>query len=159
MKTIEECLDIILRELVKNWDKPNNEREFLSSKDILTKFDLPDTMQKAEFFKRLIFRLVNDGYAEFNTHLQMDRNSHLNQFEDYPLITIEGHYFIKKQNGYTQEKQDKITLLAAAEDRNQRMERNEVRLTRWTKRLFYGTIVAALILVTWEIVKTFCLEK
>ena len=148
MRSIEECLDIILQELLKNWDKPNNERLFLESKDILTKFNLPDTMRKDEFFKRLIFRLVNDGYAEFNTHLLMDRNSHLDQFEKYPLITIEGYYFITKKNGgYAKELETKNAALEMADKRY-----------RW---LVCGTWFVgggAVALVLWEMIKTFWIE-
>ena len=35
MKSIEECLDMILEDLVKNWDKPENKRDFLKAEDLL----------------------------------------------------------------------------------------------------------------------------
>jgi hypothetical protein len=143
MKTIEQCLDIILRQLLKNWDKPNNARDNLNSKDLLSQFGLSDTMQKDEFFKRLIFRLVKDGYVEFNTHLTMDRNSPLEQFQNYPLITIEGYYFItKKDGGYENKSNHDETFRELRDNRDKRLSNGTIYLAIGT---FLLVIVEALI--------------
>src|SRR5580700_4358966 len=100
MKSIEECLDIILDELIKGWNKPNNERSTLKAEELLKQFNLPSTMQKHEFFKRLIFRLIADGNAETTDGSQLNKNHELRYFEEYILVTIEGYYFRTEKGGY-----------------------------------------------------------
>ena len=159
MKKIEQCLDIILQELVKNWDKPNNEKDSLKRTTILKQFDLKDYMQKDEFFKRLIDRLVKDGYAEIlETGKPFYSPDH---YEEDTLITIEGYYFIKEQNGYTEELERKVQSEITRRALETRMATSTSDLAKWTKRLYRGTVVVgvgACGLVLWEIIKTVFFE-
>ena len=149
MKSIEQCLDIILHNLVKNWDKPNNERLYLNAEDLLKQFELPSSMQKHEFFKRLINKLIKDDYAEF---LQNDSTHYKNSLEHYQeniVITIEGYYFItNKRGGY-----ENAAIYAAL---------TRSRKDSYEAQLLYGTwgvAIGAIALVVWEMIKTFCIEK
>ena len=148
MKSIEECLDIILDELIKNWDKPNGERDYLNGEDLLTKFDLPTNMRKHEFFKRLILRLIKDGNAESTiSDGPPDMSLDIKFFQDPTLVTIEGYYFRKEKGGYAKERQINETSLKVKDGRD--------------KRLVVGTwwvAGGALALVVWEMVKTFLIE-
>jgi hypothetical protein len=69
-------------------------------------------------------------------------------------ITLEGRIF-NEGGGYVKEKANKDTLIKDTKDRNGRMERNEVRLVRWTRILAFGAIG----LVVWEMIKTLYLER
>lgn len=145
MKTIEECLDIILRQLLANWSKPNNERDNLNAADLLKEFNLPDVMQKHEFFKRLIHRLIKDGYVETTGILYPEAD--IPYYENLPIITIEGFYFINDE-GYFKKKEVNENALILKDDRDRRLSNG----TAW---LAVGTFL----IVAWEIVKTFFLEK
>src|SRR5580692_4179912 len=111
MKSIEECLDIILEQLVKDWDRPDGGRSFLKAEELLRQFDLPSTMQKHEFFKRLILRLIDDGNAETTTGQVLNKSLEMVYFQEYVLITIEGYYFITEKNGYTKQRELNETAL------------------------------------------------
>jgi len=100
MKTIEQCLDIILKKLIENWNLPEEKRISLKGEEILAEFNLPEFMQKHEFFKRLILRLIKDNYAEPVGKETLERGDELSKFENATLITIEGYYFITEKNGY-----------------------------------------------------------
>ncbi len=155
MKTIEQCLDIILQELVKNWDKPNNQRDDLKGEEILKQFELPDTMRKHEFFKRLLDRLVKDGYAELPETGKAWYS--LEHYQEDTLITIEGYYFIKEQNGYSKEADQKIIEKSKQDAYDTRMETSTSDLAKWTQCLFWGTVfvgVATVALVVTEILKS-----
>ena len=71
---------------------------------------------------------------------------------------FDGDLFIES-GGYTKQKVDRDKAIQDASLINQRIEKNEERLVKWTKNLFWGTLGAAIILVSWEMVKTFCIEK
>ncbi|HLY70028.1 MAG TPA: hypothetical protein VKR53_09875 [Puia sp.] len=144
MKSIEECLDMILHDLVQNWDLPDAKREWLKGEDLLKRFELPDNMHKHEFFKRLIRRLIKDDFAETNGGRKLEQGDDINVYEQATLITIEGYYFIIEQNGYTQREEKRLTDITASNDRNERMERNEERLVRWNRRMTFATIFAGL---------------
>ena len=73
-------------------------------------------------------------------------------------ITFEGKLLIQ-HGGYISDYNNKIAKEKAISDQNQRMEKNEERLVEWTKRLAYMTIAAALIIVAWEMYKTFYLDR
>ena len=151
MKSIEECLDMILGDLVKNWDKPNTERDDLNGKGLLKQFELSDYFQKDEFFKRLIDRLIKDGYAEFNRGKQSwvtDFISDLQWYEKDTLITVEGYYFITKENGgYKKE-------LEAKNNAEEMADKKYSGLIRGTWFVGFG----AFALVVWEMAKTFLIE-
>jgi hypothetical protein len=104
MKSIEECLDLILKDLAINWDNPENKRAYLKGWELLKKFELPENMQKHEFFKRLIHKLIEDNYAEEDVAYPLKKGDALSHYEKSALITIEGYYFITKEGGYTQRK-------------------------------------------------------
>ena len=91
-----------MTELVKNWNKPDEERDYLKGAELLKQFELPDLMQKHEFFKRLLHRLINDGYAEELTDYPIQKRDSLEWYQKAVVITIEGYYFITEKNGYTQ---------------------------------------------------------
>jgi hypothetical protein len=137
MKTIEQCLDIILQELVKNWDKPNNQRDDLKGEEILKQFELPDAMRKHEFFKRLVDRLVKDGYAELPETGKAWYS--LDHYQEDTLITIEGYYFITKTNGGYEKKtiaDENVEILASSRDK---------RLANGTVYLAVGTFLLVLV--------------
>jgi len=156
MKSIEECLDIILNKLVENWNQPDGNRTYLQGEKLLQEFDLPQLLQKHEFFKRLVDRLVKDGYAELKATGQA--HFELSHYQEDTLITIEGYNFIN-QGGYSEVvNQNKINA-DAEEAQKQRMEKNEVRLVSWTKRLTWATVIAAGIIVSWEVIKTLLIDE
>ena len=67
------------------------------------------------------------------------------------LISCAGKLFWENEKGF----RVYFKKLAAA---NEGRERNEARLTTWTKRLTVATYVAASLIVGWEIIKTFWIE-
>ena len=150
MKSIEYCLDSILKQLEINYKL--QERPALDSKSLMDDFDAPQG--RDEFFKGLMNILIDDGYIDFLDNVNTRKYADIDFYRSRTILLPKGFYFLE-DGGYTQQRQDRFTLLKNEQDRNQRMERNEVRLTNWTKNLFYGTIAAALILVTWEMIKTF----
>jgi flagellar motor protein MotB len=152
MQPAEFFLDAILRQLQQDRKKPVSERSHLNADIVLR--EIIETDRHEDFLEMIdilkadgMIRRVNESVAHLS---EIDKSRDV-------LITIKGSLFIEN-GGYTQQKQDRLTILRKEEERNQRMERNEVRLTKWTRNLFYGTIAAALIIVTWEMVKTFCIE-
>ena len=158
MKSIEECLDIILRKLVENWDLPQEQRTSLKGEELLSEFGLSDNLKKHEFFKRLIRRLIKDDYAEPVGKEELNPGDDLSKYENATLITIEGLYFITKEGGYEKQKTEKLRVKTIEDSRNQKMERNDERLVSWTKWLTYGTIAAAaaaLGLLLWDFIKYF----
>jgi hypothetical protein len=152
-KPIEYCLDEILKQLEINYGM--NPRPSLDSKALLKQFDVPQ--ERHEFFKGLINILIDDGYVDFLDEIKDRKAASLLTYQERPILLPRGFYLLQA-NGYTQQTKDRLTMLKDQNDRNQRTERNEERLVRWTKNLFYGTIAAAIVLVTWEMIKTFCIE-
>jgi len=103
MKTMEYCLDYILTELKINWDGYANERKTMECEKILIQFDLPDKYRKHEFFKRLINRLIKEGYAEFIINNSEYQPNDIRYYQENTIITIEGFYFINA-GGYKKQK-------------------------------------------------------
>ncbi|HVM89956.1 MAG TPA: hypothetical protein VMT76_17340, partial [Puia sp.] len=136
MKSIEECLDMILEDLVKNWDKPENKRDFLKAEDLLNRFELPDMMRKHEFFIRLVKKLIKEGYAEELVALHNPQS--LDHFQDEILITIEGYHFILS-GGYV----NKAMNHNLEKSKNEVIASSPLVLNRLTKRLIYATVGAA----------------
>lgn len=101
MKPMHECLDITLRQLVKDWDNYGDERVQLRCEELLRSFELSDRWRKHEFFKRLIKKLVTDGYAQHKDNREYNYED-LDDFQKNTIITIEGYHFITEENGYTQ---------------------------------------------------------
>jgi hypothetical protein len=136
MKSIEECLDIILQELAKNWNKPNEERDNLKGEELLRQFELPPNMQKHEFFKRLIQRLFKDGYAETISDTYLSILDSINLFEAQTIITIEGYYFITEDKGYTKAREKRENAETLADERDKRLANGTVWLVVVTGALF-----------------------
>lgn len=89
--------------------------------------------------------------------MDRDRNAKYKD-EGMFLISCAGKLFWENEKGFrayfkrlADEKQTVI-------DQNQRMEKNEVRLTSWTKRLTLATLTAAILIVSWEMLKFFYYE-
>lgn len=135
MKPMYECLDITLRQLVKDWDNYGDERVQLRCEELLRSFELSDRWRKHEFFKRLIKKLVTDGYAQHKDNREYNYDD-LDDFQKNTIITIEGYYFITEENGYTQIKinQTSENNRVATLESNQRANAN---------RMTYLTIVLA----------------
>lgn len=146
MKSIEACLDMILKELVKNWERPNNERYDLNGEELLRQFGLPSLMQKHEFFNRLIYRLIEDGYAEKLKNYNNHPMSELAENEKFTIITIEGYYFING-GGYSVELRKKEDAEANEGLYRERAETLGKRLAEWTKTLANRT--SLLMVATW----------
>ncbi len=148
MKSIDECLDIILAELVKNWDKPNNERHHLNAEYLLNRFDLPSSMQKHEFFKRLIDKLIKENYAEFIQNESTHYKNSIEHYQENTVITIEGYHFISEPGGGYKNK--------SIHEKNDRVLRGSR-----DKRLSNGTVYLAIgtfLIVAWELLKFFYYE-
>ena len=77
----------------RDWDNYGDERVQLRCEELLTSFDLPPRYRKHEFFKRLILKLVKEGYAQ-NKDNREYRYEDLNDFQKNTIITVEGYYFI-----------------------------------------------------------------
>jgi len=104
MKSIEQCLDIVLEQLAENWNKPNNERTHLKGEKLLESFKLPDKMRKHEFYKRLIRKLIRDEYAETtDENIVLTQNTDISIYDKETIITIEGFYLITEKGGYVKE--------------------------------------------------------
>lgn len=102
MKSLNECLDIILRRLVDDWNNYGDDRKELNAEAIMTSFGLDPAFRKHEFFVGIIDKLVKDGYAELLVPgRQCD--SKISQYQKNTIITIAGYYFILKKGGYTKE--------------------------------------------------------
>ena len=109
MKSIEECLDIILTHLSKNWDVPGAaDRVFMDNQAIMREFDLPGQYLKHEFFKRLIDKLVKDDNAEFIAVNNGFPSHEVRYYEQNIVITVEGFLFLKNEGGYTKKKENEI---------------------------------------------------
>jgi hypothetical protein len=100
----------------------------------------------------IVLKLAKDGYI---TPKEVISKSPINEYRYY--LSFDGLMFLE-QGGYVGELNYKLAKEKAISDQNQRMERNEELLVKWTKRLSYMTIVAALIIVAWEMYRTFCLH-
>ena len=81
------------------------------------------------------------------------------------LISFDGKYFYETVGSFAEkirrENQKRLNedlRIADEQALNQRMERNEVTLTSWTKKLNYATMAAAVLIVLWDAYKTFCLH-
>ena len=106
MKSLEYCLDYILKELEKNWDGVAHERTYMVAETILRQFGLPENFRKHEFFIRLVQRLMEDGYAEIIDPGIIAPLTRIQYFQEKTIITIEGYFFIK-DGGYQKDKKRK----------------------------------------------------
>lgn len=97
MKPIEYCLDKILNQLVENREK--DPRAYLKADELLKDFEL----KEHEYFKGMIMKLENEKYLQFKDINAADVNysTAMEVFTEKTLITVQGYYFIKNQNGYT----------------------------------------------------------
>jgi hypothetical protein len=91
------------------------------------------------YLRLIVYKLEKDGYVR--------------QFDNGCSVTFEGIVFLEN-GGYIQKSIDESEVKKEIISRNQRMERNEARLVRWTRNLTIGT--AAIVL--WEIIR-FCIER
>lgn len=101
LKKLHECLDIVLRQLVIDWENYGDDRKELDNQKILTEFGLQEPWLKHEFFVGIIDRLIKDGYAALIKSRTSD--SEISNYQKNTIITITGYYFIKKQGGYTKQ--------------------------------------------------------
>ena len=112
----------------------------------ITNEDVSETWNQ---LSQIINKLEKDGYIY-----------HENVFRDEMkcyMITFEGELF-NLYGGYSQELLDKAEKKANDERVATVSRRNEQRLVDWTRRLAYATIIAVLLLVSWELVKHYCLR-
>jgi hypothetical protein len=109
MKSIEYCLDVVLRKLRDNWDK--NPLPPLEADNILEEFEL--SKERHEFYRSLINMLIDDGYADFlySPPLKDRRDLDMGFYQTKPILTARGYYFID-QGGYTQKKINDSSLEA-----------------------------------------------
>jgi hypothetical protein len=147
MQPIEFYLDEILKKLQEDRKKPVSQRSHLNPDIILREIINTD---RHEDYLEMIQILKSEGLIKrVNENENM---TEINKSRDI-LITIKGSLLIEN-GGYTQQKKDNTTILKNAEDRNQRMERNERYLVLWTKRLTYAGWAAAggtFLLFLWDI--------
>ena len=119
----------------RDWDNYGDERVQLRCEELLTSFDLPPRYHKHEFFKRLILKLVKEGYAQ-NKDNREYRYEDLNDFQKNTIITVEGYYFITEENGYTQQKINQ-------DAENNRLVSLENHQRRHRTQLFWLTLILA----------------
>lgn len=140
MKPIEYCLDRVLIELKRSWE--NTARPPLDSEQLLTEFEVP--LGRHEFFKSIVLKLVNDGYAHFLVREIPTVTDPLDWFTKRVMLTADGLYFISA-GAYQQKKISRDaqnTRLDAVEAYQRAQARTLTRLTGW---IAGGTIALALI--------------
>ena len=105
LKPLPECLDILLRQLVEDWNNYGDDRKDLNSDDLLKRFGLKAPYLKHEFFVGVINHLIKDGYAALIESRQY--NSEISNYQKNTIITITGYYLIMKEGGYTKKARTK----------------------------------------------------
>lgn len=139
MKPIEYCLDRILDELKISWE--DAARPPLKAEQLLTEFEAP--AGRHEFFKSIILKLVNDGYAYFMHDPIPTMNDPLDWFTKRTMLTAEGLYLIS-EGGYQKRKINRD----AENTRLDKIERGQRDFRRTQNVLLIlvalGTLIAAL---------------
>src|SRR5438552_14100227 len=121
MQPIGYYLDQILKQLQKDRKKPVTERNHLNADIVLREIIETD---RHEDFLEMIQILKTDGMIR-----RVNENEQMNEIDKSRdvLITVKGSLLIEN-GGYTQQKQNNLMIIKDANDRNQRMERNEEQL-------------------------------
>lgn len=143
MLPIEDCLDKILEELKKSWDR--QDRPKLNATSLLSEFGIPQ--DRHEMFKSLINKMVEDGYVDFIDKVDNPKSASLEAYEGRTMLTALGYYFIADK-GYTE---------ASKRKKSQKRTQN---LKDWL--LIIGTWLAglgAIFLVAWEIYQKIILDS
>lgn len=111
--------------------------------------------------ERMILKLRNDKNIQLYPDYPLlpdGKKDMRNGLLNYCTITFNGRLFWE-DGGYEGEYIRNENKESTIHDYNLRMETYTKRLSTWTERLTYGTVVAALILVSWEMIKTFLIEN
>jgi len=107
---------------------------------------------------QILDKLTKDEYITFD----LDRYNRDNEkfggaaFKYY-IITFDGELF-NQAGGYRQKFIDEAEEKVNQERQMERMESNAVLLVVWTRRLAFATVIAVLLLISWELVKHYCLR-
>lgn len=147
-KTFDELVSMLDR--VFRWlaDNSHTDPSFPKIKEAFSELDegeIDDCLKK----------LYNDGHLYFQDNkkepivpdvLGMPYTRGLNY-----LVSFDGKLFLRMEGSYKSFLNRLATEKAAKEV-------NETRLVRWTKNLTWATLIAASLIVLWEIIKTFCVE-
>lgn len=102
MRSIEYCLDELLKTLYQNWESPT--RLHLDVKKFLTEMDCPI---RHEFFVSLVDKLIKDGYAKISP--TDEKLNEIDLYQQRTIITIEGYYFVKENRSFVIEKKQRET--------------------------------------------------
>lgn len=142
-----EKLDYVLRRTKDEWSYKDVKYSFTQSQT-----DTLDT----HTLNLILNKLHRDGYIDF---MAGERYVTMQEASDGISIrrNFDGDLFVEA-GGYSKQKSDKETIIQDSVLMNQRMERNAQDLVSWTKSLTAATILAAALIVGWEMVKTFWIE-
>ncbi|HTQ65010.1 MAG TPA: hypothetical protein VMI12_09440 [Puia sp.] len=122
LKSMEFCLDRILKELRSNWDK--DPYPAMNAAAILKEFGL--TNDRHEFFKGLIDTLIEDGHAYYIDKIEKNKPKELEDYKQRIMLTVKGYYLIE-HGGYT-----KIKIDATFEKNSiESLENHTYHATRW----------------------------
>jgi hypothetical protein len=111
----------------------------------------------------LLNKLVADKNVTAEEHTITSKDATTGEIKevthpDSYVISFEGILF-KENGGYIEKNRRDAIAVQATGDQNQRMERNEVLLVTWTRRLAIATLIAAGFLIIWDALKVFCFHK
>ena len=107
---------------------------------------------------QILDKLTKDEYITFDLDKYNRDNEKLNGAAfKYYIITFDGELF-NQAGGYRQKSIDEAEEKVNRERQMKRMESNAVLLVVWTRRLAFATVIAVLLLISWELVKHYCLR-
>lgn len=99
VKSIEYCLDAVLRQLYENWN--DADRNDLQAEELLKQFGLP---QRHEFLITIVDKLIKDGKAALIDANPAFGMSMIDVYQSNCIITVDGYYFVQNGKSYKSNK-------------------------------------------------------